>query len=280
MLEFWKGEMFYKGTISDFLTFPKQSGVYCIVNKCNGKLYIGTCKDLRKRFSKHRSRMKSKSKQFITHAIIKYGTNNMDVFYINLPCGLREKIELDYIDYVKLNYKTYNIRDRHSFLKNTIFSDESKLKISKSKNKKILALCLKTGNVLHEFESLTLAAKFCKGTTSNISKSAKSNGTKSSKGFLWVYKEEYTGTEKYIKYTVDPKHIRRLALMWSKKLKVTLENKDIIYFDKITDFYAYFNIGHSCLSSIQKSINTHPNLKKVINVEYVKQKDIIGKNNY
>jgi hypothetical protein len=56
----------------------KKSGIYCLVNKINNKLYVGRSKDIRKRFNVYLSPYYYKNPKFslIKRSIIKYGLIN------------------------------------------------------------------------------------------------------------------------------------------------------------------------------------------------------------
>lgn len=52
------------------------SGIYCIVNKLNGKFYIGSSNDIEGRFNQHRS---CKKDYYLYNAIRKHGAENFEM---------------------------------------------------------------------------------------------------------------------------------------------------------------------------------------------------------
>jgi len=57
-------------------TLKNKSGVYCIINTINGKLYVGSAKDLYLRLAEHISNRKSNIA--LQNAILKYGLKNFN----------------------------------------------------------------------------------------------------------------------------------------------------------------------------------------------------------
>ncbi len=117
------------------------SGIYQIRNKINGKIYVGQARNIRKRINSHKC--KSSACPYIRRAILKYGGNNFEISILEQvddksKLTEREQYWLDTLEpYRKEN--GYNICIVAESVKNVIFSEEHKAKISASrKGQKLL----------------------------------------------------------------------------------------------------------------------------------------------
>lgn len=89
-------------------------GIYCIKNKINGKVYIGSSNNIERRFRKHKTQLNTKihSNKHLIRAYHKYGKQNFE--FIILEECLKENLlerEMFYIkEYDCLNFeKGYNM---------------------------------------------------------------------------------------------------------------------------------------------------------------------------
>lgn len=89
-------------------------GIYCIKNKINNKVYIGSSNNIERRFRKHKTELNTKthSNKYLTRAYIKYNKENFEFIILEL-CNLEDLIdrEIYYISkYDSLNEKKgYNL---------------------------------------------------------------------------------------------------------------------------------------------------------------------------
>lgn len=88
----------------------KISGVYKITNNITGDFYIGSSKDIKKRWASHKSPYKWKLRpgMKLYQAFIKYGRDNFTIEVIEETDSLRER-EQYYIEHLKPAYN-----DRHA----------------------------------------------------------------------------------------------------------------------------------------------------------------------
>lgn len=125
------------------------SGIYKIMNKIDGNIYIGSSKDVNIRKSMHFSRLKNNkhSNKKLQNAYNKYGINNFEFFVIEYckeeDLQRLEQIWLDIL-YTSLdNREFYNLTryvDTPSRgIKRGSLSDETKRKISESQKGKIIS---------------------------------------------------------------------------------------------------------------------------------------------
>lgn len=114
------------------------SGIYRILNKANGKVYIGSSQDLRYRFRKHRTRLAAGTHDnpHLQSAWNKYGEDSFEFEILELVPN-RELLlsrEQHWIDSVGCASRTlgYNILPTAGSRLGSTHSEETKAKISKS----------------------------------------------------------------------------------------------------------------------------------------------------
>lgn len=94
--------------------FKDMIGIYCIKNKINGKVYIGSSNNIERRFKRHKTELNtnSHSNKYLEKAYKKYGKDNFEFIILEL-CTQEELIqrEIFFINkYDSLNYlKGYNL---------------------------------------------------------------------------------------------------------------------------------------------------------------------------
>lgn len=110
----------------------KICGIYKIVNKVNGKIYIGQSVDIKKRWKLHEYNSKyDYKKNHLYSAIRKYGIDNFTFSVIcEVPENILDVYEISYIKYYETTdrMKGYNKKSGGA---NGRHSDETKMKISK-----------------------------------------------------------------------------------------------------------------------------------------------------
>ena len=69
-------------------------GIYCIKNKINGKVYIGSSNNIERRFKRHKTELNTKrhSNKYLEKAYIKYGEENFEFIILEL-CNEEELIQ-------------------------------------------------------------------------------------------------------------------------------------------------------------------------------------------
>lgn len=107
--------------------------VYKIVNKVNGKYYIGMTKQtLIKRFSQHKQNAKMGKNTYLYNAIRKYGNDNFEIELL-LECSNKEECCNLEIEYISKNKNGYNLAPggEGGFIVQDIKSWKCKLKESR-----------------------------------------------------------------------------------------------------------------------------------------------------
>lgn len=87
------------------------TGIYKIINKVNGKIYIGQSNDIKRRWGEHRSKYKTEN-TLLYQAMRKYGISNF-IFSVEEECPLdmlNEK-EQYYIDFYQSHINGYNMNN-------------------------------------------------------------------------------------------------------------------------------------------------------------------------
>lgn len=110
-----------------------KSGIYCIRNTANGKIYIGSAIDIQKRFTSHKTLLNKNShyNSYLQNSWNKYGHNSFEFTTVE-KCNedmllIREDAWINYYDSMNKD-KGYNLisADRK------VYSKETKEKISKA----------------------------------------------------------------------------------------------------------------------------------------------------
>lgn len=78
----------------DIYSIPRKRGIYKLINKINGKFYIGKSVNLYKRISSHRHPRKGRCSYHMLNALLKYGIDNFDVEIIYLDNDIDNNILL------------------------------------------------------------------------------------------------------------------------------------------------------------------------------------------
>lgn len=185
------------------------SGIYKIENLINGKIYIGSTNNLKKREYEH-FRLLNNNKHhssFLQRSYNKYGKDSFNFkIVLNCPCEERIPIEQYLIDYYQPEYNMSNNAQYPNMIRSQEWKDKigdaNRLrKYSESQkikmrdfvvNKKpVYKICPNSFNILGEYESSYEAARQNNCTKSNILSSV--NGKCIfTKGFIYCRKEDYS----------------------------------------------------------------------------------------
>jgi hypothetical protein len=121
------------------ITETKVSGIYKIVNRVNGKYYVGSSKDIVEyRWPKHKKELRAKrhKNDYLQNAWNKYGENNFDVVIVEqVHQGILLEVEQHYLNIAKSEQdKCYNLKFKSE---GGDISDYSRKKIGDARRGKI-----------------------------------------------------------------------------------------------------------------------------------------------
>lgn len=215
-----------------------KSGIYQILNKINGKSYIGSAVDINNRWALHRSHFKNnQNSQYLQNAWNKYGEDAWQWNILEYVCNLELLIEIeqywiDFLETSNFNFG-YNIcsiagsslglkrsEETKNKLRLKIISEETKKKISEAKKGKPSSMMGK----LHSEESKIKMSEAKKGKQYRLGKlhseETKKKMSEAKKGKLLSKetKNKMSELRKGNKYRLGTKQTEETKLKISKSM--------------------------------------------------------------
>ena len=167
-----------------------KSGIYKILNKSNGKCYIGSSCNLNKRKYQHfNSLMKNKHYNlYLQKSFNKYGKDNFE-FIVLCKCDESQLIELEqfYINKIKPEYNAVLTAGRTTGYK---FTKEQREHQSNIRGVSIVRIDLNTSKIIDEWKSALIACKTLGFNHSTSITACCKNKIPSAYGYYWRYKSE------------------------------------------------------------------------------------------
>lgn len=260
---------------------PTSGGIYKFTNNINGKIYIGSSINLRKRFSNHLKLLKTNShhSKSFQNAWNKYKEDNFSFEIIedvenSYNLLIKEQYYLDNIifaqDYInKINNKfielSYNINPCSSNRLGTIQSEESKLKSKlNNPNRKDILQYDFNGNFIKKWDSASDIEKELKISKNQVLKCCKQQSEYAS-DFIFIFEEDEELFKDYLTSLNEYPYVKKV---WNKGLSIR-PDKDysLIVFDRYGNYYDIFKYQ----TDVCKSINCTPaNLSKSKNIKIIK----------
>lgn len=264
---------------------PITGGIYRFTNKISGKIYIGSAKNLRKRFVQHRSNLRLNKHHSIhfQNAYNKYGENNFIYDIIEKVDDVykllnREQYYLDTLLFANeyVNNKSskflelgYNI---NPFASNRLGSKQSEESIRKSilNNRRVLPVLQFdfNGNQLNEFISTGNASLATGINRSSIYNCCKGNQEYCS-SFFFIFKKDLN---LYLDYFNSLKNSPFEPKVWNKGKSIIPKKDDcLIVFDRYGRFVNTFSYQTDIAKFIGCTTSNLSNSKnnKVIKNYYV-----------
>jgi predicted GIY-YIG superfamily endonuclease len=262
-------------------SIPVTGGIYKFTSKTSGKIYIGSAKNLRKRFVQHRSNLrlnKHHSKHF-QNAYNKYGESDFiysileelkdmslllirEQYYLDTLLFAQEYINHKSNKFLELGYNINPITSNRIGSKQTIESIKKTIE-NNSRVFPVLQFDF-NGNQIGEFISSGEASRSSNVNRNSIWNCCKGNQEYAGK-FFFIFKKDY---ENYIDYFISLKDNPFIPEIWNKG-KIIKPQKDdcLIVFDR----YGRFINTFAYQTDIAKFINcTTANLSKAKNNKIIK----------
>lgn len=118
-------------------SLPEDSGIYCLENSINNKLYIGQAQKIKTRIRYHKN---SKDDLPIHRAIRKYGIDNFNIYILEFTTiDNLSNIEIHFIKKFQSNITGYNLTKGGEGLQGYTLSEDIKNKISEATSKETWA---------------------------------------------------------------------------------------------------------------------------------------------
>lgn len=240
------------------INYKNKQGIYCIENLINNKKYIGSSKNIYQRLHRHLSELKRNihPNNHLQNSFNKYKQNNFICYILKEVINENELTEVEQ-QYINLIKPKYNITTE--VIRNTL-SKESREKISKTLKQKYNTGQIKPtrvkeiyvydiqGNFIKKFSSILETSRKLNLHESSLTNTL--NGKyKQTKGYRFFYEKQ----EKLepLKTQSNGKAERKQT----KGKSLILENiktKEKLYFNRIKDCAAYFNITYPVISYAYK----------------------------
>lgn len=233
---------------------PQCSGIYCIINIVNNKVYIGATKNLADRKSQHFSELRNNKhpNEYLQNSWNKYGEENFAFVPIelNLSLNVIDKHETFWIN----QFRSTNDKYGYNLMLggNYLLSQRSKEQIQKSadKHKKpVLQLDLE-GKLIKEWDcskNAALALGFKASTISGCCRLI--YGNKTYKGFIWIFKKDYN------KETIENRLFLCKGVNWNFIEKIDVSTYKVVkVFKTLLDIYKEDGI---CTRTIRTNLNKY-----------------------
>lgn len=174
---------------------PSESvgGVYKLVNLTNGKIYVGSTKNFKRRFQEYKS--KRKPKQSIHHAILKYGFEQFTFQVLEIVDNIdklsrQEQYWMDLLN--PFNERGYNVHPQ-AWARGAL-SKDGKNKVGKAArhyhSRSIYQIDIDSLQIIEQFPSAIEAGKRLGKTSETIGQCA-NHKEQTAYGFYWRWKKEY-----------------------------------------------------------------------------------------
>ena len=268
-------------TRENLISIPITGGIYKFTSKTSGKIYIGSAKNLRKRFVQHRSNLRLNKHHSIhfQNAYNKYGESDFvysileeiedvsillikEQYYLDTLLFAQEYIRHESNKFLELGY---NINPIASNRLGTKQSTESIKKTIEHNNRVLPVLQFDFhGNQVGEFISSGEASKSSNIGRGSIWNCCKGNQEYAGK-FFFIFKKDY---KRYIDYFNSLKTSPFIPEIWNKGKSIRPQKGDcLIVFDRYGKFINTF----AYQTDVSKFINcTTANLSKAKNNKIIK----------
>lgn len=238
-------------------------GVYKIINLINGKIYIGSTKNMRRRLWKHRALLRHNKHHnpHLQNSWNKYGEENFDYAIIE-QCSEEHQYEREQY-YIDAFHPEYNIaeevllpsyseesRKKHSETRKRMFAEGL---LTPTKMRKVYMYDL-NGNFIKEFPSEISAARELGVHRSQVEKNLKGENKRC---------HEYMFTYSYSP-SIQPYKKARKANKQYKTVHVYNDKEDY-YFKNAKECCAFFHVH---IVYIRDAIKHHRNFKRKYMIEY------------
>lgn len=195
------------------------SGIYCIINKVNGKRYVGQTYDVNYRWRRHKNDLKCNchSNQHLQNAWNKYGEDNFDFTVLEM-CPLKDldEKEIYWINFYDCFNNGYNLAEGGLGCRGYKHTEEElqKMREAQTKTPPVLQYTLEGEFVKEWFSASTASKALGYNNATNIRLCCrKENGTKQSHGYIWVYKgDEHDMSYYFSGYEKDTKKVFQFNL--------------------------------------------------------------------
>ncbi len=210
----------------------KICGIYSIINKISGKMYIGQSVDIYSRWKGHWKQVRQGSTSIIHNAMRSYGKHNFDMHIIELcDKNIINEREIFWINFYNTYNNGYNLTTGGEGVKNKIFTQDEKESyrtLSIGSNKPILQFDF-NGNLIKEWFGVREAGKKTGLNPTTILACLKNRkNCFTAYGYIWIYKEIYD------KYGLNiGKHLQNVSN--NEIYKINNKNQIVCIYESINE---------------------------------------------
>lgn len=193
---------------------PHESGIYRILNKINGKCYVGQSENIAKRWFHHRWELQRKKhiNVYLQNAWDKYGEENFEFQVLELcPIEQLDEREIYWISFYDSKYDGYNFLAGGCGTRDRTYSEEGRNRPRKNGRVRRVVQFDQNFNFIKLWDSSHQAAKALGVESKGIRNCCQKVGhQKSIKGYFWAYEEDWNSGN------IDREYYKMKFSQWDK----------------------------------------------------------------
>ena len=238
--------------------------LYNITNSLDNKQYVGITNNIKRRWKEHRTDLRGNrhGNKHLQAAWNLYGEENFKFKIINKFNSLEEmnKAEMNYIKDNNLLDSDFGYNLDTGGIGSFIHTESAKKRISKSQEKAVVSMCLKTGKIKHYQRVKDVEMD---GFNPKSIGNACTDRSMTYKKHIWMYKKDYDKyPDKLVEKMENRQNVKARPSRYRKVFSMNIETKEIVEYDAIyhskKDGFNYTTVYKCCINpNVSKSHKGH-----------------------